>query len=156
PSWLVKAPLLLLRLVALAALVAMLMQPMLRIRQSERIRSNVVLLVDNSLSMSFKDARLPQPLAARIAGAVGADPKSLTRSQILERIANSPSVNLLPGLSQSYNIKLYNFASDPSSQSLPTDKNEMKRARLKVAPDERGGGSTQIGTALKRALDDVA
>jgi hypothetical protein len=154
PSWLIKGPLVLLRLIAVSALFIMLMQPMLRIHQTERVRSNAVLLVDDSMSMSFKDSRLPSSLATRLNAYIGADPKSLTRAQILERLANKPSANTIGILSQHYNVKLYKFSSEPSLEALPSG--PQKAYNLRVQPSERRGASTQIGSALKKALDDLA
>src|SRR5689334_21303992 len=71
PSWWVKTPLVLLRLLAVCALLIMLAQPVLRLNHAERIRPNVVLLVDNSDSMNRPDPRLPAARAALEGGAAG-------------------------------------------------------------------------------------
>src|SRR5580692_11722472 len=52
PTWWVKAPLVLLRLIALSALMVMLAQPTLRLDQVDRVRGNVFVLVDTSDSMA--------------------------------------------------------------------------------------------------------
>jgi hypothetical protein len=154
PSLWVKVPLLCLRLVAVAALLVMLLQPMLRLRHSERQRSTVLVLADTSESMSFKDSRLPADRAGRVRGLVGADPRGLTRAEIVERAANAPANNLVAALRKQYNVRLYNFNAQPQPVSLAAvDKGGNT---LRVVPDTKKGTSTQIGAALKRALDDAA
>src|SRR5205823_6625137 len=109
PSWVVKAPLVLLRLIALSALLLMLLQPMMRLVRTDRLRSNVVVLVDDSRSMAQRDPRMPADRAARVARATGADPLKVTRAETAEQIANDPRVNLLGGLLKRYNVRLYRF-----------------------------------------------
>src|SRR5579871_1834279 len=105
PSLWVKTPLLLLRLLALAAMTAMLLQPMLRIEHNDRQRSSVVVLVDTSQSMGFPDPRLPADRAAEIRRATGGDPLHMTRAEVVERLSNSPSVQLLGTLAKRYNVR---------------------------------------------------
>ncbi len=63
-----------LRLLALSALIAMLFQPMLRLRHSQVQRGSVVVLVDDSQSMGIRDDRLPPARAAQVARATGGTP----------------------------------------------------------------------------------
>jgi hypothetical protein len=156
PSLLVKTPLLLLRLIALAALLAMLLQPMLRLRHSERQRSSAIVLVDTSQSMGFQDNKLPASRVATAERAAGGNPRNMSRAQIIERMANSSQVGLLQNLAKRYNVRLYNFNSQTQPVALPADSPTAKMPALKVTPDAARGTSTQIGAALKRALDDAA
>lgn len=158
PSLWGKAPLLLLRLTALSALLIMLLQPMLRIAHSERQRSSVVVLADTSLSMSLRDTRLPADRAAQAQNALGSsvgDARQMTRTEIMERIVNSSRGNLLSELSKRYNLRLYRFDSDTQPLALPKSDSGQPML-LKATPDAARSNSTQIGAALKRALDDTA
>lgn len=156
PSLWVKGPLLLLRLIALAALLMMLLQPMLLLQRSDTIRSNAIVLIDDSLSMGFKDDRLPADRAERTARAIGRRQNGLTRSQIVEHMANDPRVNLVGALSKKYNVRLYRFGSTPETAALPSEPRQLQSYRLQVPPNEKRGNSTQIGAALKRAIDDAS
>jgi hypothetical protein len=156
PSLWVKGPLLLLRLLALAALLIMLLQPMLRLQNSERQRSSVLLLVDDSQSMDIRDTRLPAARAELEARAAGGDPARMTRAEVIAGIANHKQINLIPALAKRYNVRLYRFGSEAQPVSLPVKSEELARYRLHVPPDPARGNSTQIGTALRRALDDMA
>jgi hypothetical protein len=156
PTLWLKIPLLALRLIALAAVVAMLLQPMLRIQHASRQRSSVIVLADTSQSMGFRDARLPSDRSSQATEATGGDPRRMTRAEIVERAANNPRVNLLASLAKQYNVRLYTFDSQAKLSDPPKDAAAQARWTLKVTPDEARGTSTQIGAAIKRALDDAA
>lgn len=156
PSLWVKVPLLGLRLCAIAALLVMLLQPMLRMEKSERLRSQVLVLVDRSASMGFRDPRLGPDRTARAARVTGPDPRTLTRGQIAEQVVTGPTQSLLGELAKRFDVRLYLFSSDAQTASLPASVQQRAAFRLNLKPDERIGASTQIGTALGRALDDVA
>jgi len=156
PSWWVKTPLLLLRLLALAALAAVLVQPSLRLRHSEQVRSIVILLADRSLSMGFRDSRLPEALAARLRDLAGGDPRALTRAELAERALANPRYPLIQELAKRCAVRVYRFATTAEPDPVPSDRESLARHRLSLEPDPRGGHSTQIGTALRRALDDCA
>ena len=153
PPLYVKIPLLLMRLVALAAILAMLLQPMLRIQHSDRQRSSVVILADTSQSMGFVDRRLPSDRAARAQRASGLVPTASSRAQILETAANR--AGLLGDLSKRYSVRAYTFDGDAQPVKLPEGK-DARMPPLRIEPDSGKGVSTQIGSALKRAMDDTA
>jgi hypothetical protein len=150
PSWWVKGPLLFLRLVAVAALVAMLLEPTLRVTQTSSQRPTVVLLLDDSLSMGRRDARLPEDRASRLRRVLEADPRSLTRDEIVSRLFSGP---VLASLSARFNLKAYAFGADARPLTIGA---KPAPPRLAIAPDPVRGNSTQMGEALRRALDDVA
>lgn len=154
PSLAVKVPLLVLRLCALAALLAVLLQPMLRIDRTESQRSNVVVLVDESQSMGFTDPRLPADRARRIAGVIGANPSQLKRHETLEKVA--ATAHLIPELAKRYNVRLYRFGAEAHPIDLPADTKQVAAYTLRVPPDMKNGTSTQIGAAIHRAANDVA
>jgi hypothetical protein len=157
PSLWVKIPLLLLRLMALCALGAMLLQPMLRMHHSDVVKPSVLLLVDNSLSMGFRDPRLPADRAAQVERATGLDGRSVTRAKVVEKLINDSKRPLIPYLiAHNYNVHLYRFSSEPLTVSIPVKASQLKSWQFEDTPDPIRGNSTQIGTALQKALDDVA
>ncbi len=155
PSLWIKTPLLLLRLLALTALILMLLQPMLRLTKTETQRPNVLLLVDNSLSMERKDARLPADRSARIARAVGGSPAQMSRVEIASRLLNSPPSSLLSELSKRYQVRVYTFHGQAQAVPIPRPPARSAPPVLDIQPDPKGN-TTQIGESLKRALDDLA
>ncbi|MCC6729191.1 MAG: hypothetical protein IT208_07615 [Chthonomonadales bacterium] len=158
PSLWVKGPLLALRLTALSALLVALLQPAARLTRAERQRGVALLLVDESLSMGFRDPRLPADRAARAAAALGTDARTLTRAQVVERAANRPDSELLATLIARHDVRLYRFSSEAAPVPIDAPGSGGRPAsapRLQVRPDPRGT-STQIGDALRRALDDAA
>ncbi len=150
PSWWTKGPLLFLRLVVIAALVVMLLQPTLQVTQSSSQRPTFVLLMDNSLSMGEVDARLPADRAERLQAALHADPRALTRDDIANRLVSGP---VLGSLAKRFSLKAYSFGSE--ARPLPLT-NARGGPRVAVQPDPVRGNATQMGEALRRALDDVA
>ena len=156
PSLWVKIPLLLLRLVALFALIMMLLQPMLRLQHSAAIRPSVILLADNSLSMGYKDPHLSAARLAQETRAIGGNPYGMTRAQIVSQIFNNPRTNLISELSKRYNVRLYTFCSDSHAVPLPVQPAKLASWKFQDIPDPIQGHSTQIGTALRKVLDDVS
>lgn len=161
PSLWVKTPLLLLRLTALAALLVILLQPMLRLTHVHRQKANVVVLVDTSGSMAVPDPKLPPDRAERTAAAASIsipDAMRLTRAQLVERIANAPRTDLLRTLSKRFQLRLYTFDSTakPVDSAAKSGRPATDQQVLHIVPDQVHGTSTQIGGALRRAIDDVA
>lgn len=156
PSLWVKIPLLLLRLIALFALIMMLLQPMLRLEHSAAIRPSVILLVDNSLSMGYKDPHLSSARTEQERRAIGVNPYGMTRAQIVSQIINNSQTDLISNLSKRFNVRLYTFSSDVHSITLPVQAKKLAEWRFQDIPDQIQGHSTQIGTALRKVLDDVS
>ncbi|HLJ57709.1 MAG TPA: hypothetical protein VKT77_21920 [Chthonomonadaceae bacterium] len=157
PSWWVKSPLVVLRMTAVAALLVMLAQPVLRLSHADRVRPNVILLVDNSDSMIRPDPRLPGGRAALEAAATGADPGGVARLTRLQR-ANAllNRAKAVQELSKRFNVRLYSFAAKAHQIGLPTDPKKLKVYQLALGPDAQTGDSTQMGSALRQPLDDLA
>jgi hypothetical protein len=157
PSWWVKTPLVLLRMLAVTALFIMLSQPVLRLNHAERIRPNVVLLVDNSDSMNRPDPRLPSVRAGVEGPAAGVDPGAAARMTRLER-ANGllNHSKALAELSKKYNVRVYSFAARPRQLRLPNQSSKLKGYQFAILPDAQTGDSTQMGNALRAPFDDLA
>src|SRR5579875_3020060 len=156
PSWLVKTPLLALRLLAFLALMMMLAQPTLRLREEQRLRPSVAILVDTSQSMGLTDPRLPPAYAANEAQATALSPDEVRRLPRVARIQRLLEHNpLLKTLAKSYDLRLYAFASQAHALELPHDKNGTPTA-FPLTLDRTGGDSTQIGTALHEVAQDLA
>src|SRR5579871_5077478 len=85
PSWWIKMPLVLLRLIALLSLIVMLAQPTRRLSHVSRVKPNVVIAVDTSDSMTVKDSHLPGVRAAYEAAGTGLSPNDILRMSRIER-----------------------------------------------------------------------
>ena len=158
PSWWVKAPLVVLRLLAMAALVLMLSEPILRLAQSSSTKSNVIVMVDTSQSMGFADPRLPRNRAAKEAEGTGLAPGDVAGRTRLER-ANAAlnHARLIAELGKKYNVRVYTFASGPKSLTLPADAKKRAAYSFALTPDEnQSGETTQMGAALRQPLEDLA
>lgn len=157
PSWWIKGPLVALRLTAVSVLLLMLAQPTLRRTQIDQVRPNVLLLVDTSESMDRPDPKLPAARAeteAKAAGVAAGDVPGMTR--LARAGATLNHSHLLTELSKRFTVRLYSFAGAPRSLPLPSDAKKRAAYRFSFGPDKDTGDSTQIGAALRRALDDVS
>lgn len=157
PTWWTKGPLLLLRLAALAALMLMLAQPTLRLSQTDRVPPHLLMLVDASDSMARPDVRLPTARAdaeARATGRTRSEVRGMTRLQRANGVLNRAA--LLKRLGKKYTLHLYSFASNPHPALIPTDSRTRNKYRFALNPDAAGGRTTQIGTALRRPLEELS
>lgn len=154
PSLWVKTPLLFLRLLALAAAALMLAQPVLRLTRQEKQRAAAIVLVDVSDSMGFRDPRLPASRAAAVERATGLRSRSASRSEVAAQLLAGRTA-LLRTLAARFDTRVYAFAAGAQSVALKPGADPAAAGRaLAAAP--LGRTSTQIGPALKQALDDVA
>ena len=157
PSWWTKGPLLVLRLIVVAALMTMLAQPVLRLSHDDSVKPNVILLVDNSESMARPDPRLPAANAEKEAAGTGiasASVGSVTRLERANAMLNKAGV--IAELSKKYNVRLSTFASKPHALPLPNDPKQRAAYRFTLTPDTQGGDSTQIGNALRETLENLS
>ncbi len=151
PSWWVKAPLLTLRALASACLLLILMEPVLTSTRTSEQRPTVVILADRSQSMSFRDPRMPEALAKPFASATGADPRSLSRTDQAAALLGDARLGAIHRLGARHEVRLYGFA---EAAELTDAQKARADAAASIASLERGGDTTQIGTAIRAALDD--
>jgi hypothetical protein len=149
PKWLVKGPLLALRLIAIASVVLIIMQPMMRLTHVEIVKPAVVVLADGSQSMAEKDAKLPNDRVGMADKAIGGKSAGLTRSQIAERMVTRDG-GLLTKLQDKASARVYRFA----GATEPVDAKIGKPTPLML--DDKRSTTTQIGSALKRIQQDLA
>lgn len=157
PSWWFKGPMVALRMLAIAALLTMLAQPVLRLNHSDKVRPNAVILVDNSDSMNRPDPRLPASRATIEANATGLDALQVgSQTRLARANALLNRAKALTELSKRYNVRLYSFAAKPHPVPLPTQAGKQQGYQFAIAPDPKFGDSTQMGSALRQPLDELA
>lgn len=157
PSWWTKGPLTGLRVFAVAALLLILGQPFLRLTHSEDIKPHVVLLVDTSDSMARPDPHLPPNRAAIEAQATGTEAGnvgSMTRLARINSLLNRS--NALRDLSKRYNVHVLGFDGKSHPVELPAASDKLAAFRLNLQSDPRTSGTTQMGDALHRPVDELA
>ncbi|GEM_PF-414344 len=155
PKWTIKAPLVLLRLIAVSALVIILQQPSLRLKQVGTIKPSVAILVDTSGSMAFTDLKLPASRAQIDTAATNLNnPGSVSRLERTNALLNQSKI--LQTLGAKYNVRLYTFAGDVKTVGLPTDAKARNVYRFALTPDTKNTDRTQMGDALRRPLEELA
>ena len=134
-----------LRLVVLACVAGMLLELVVVITKKERVPSQLLVLVDDSESMSLKDPYADQELADRTAKAIGTAKDALTadqlRGQTRSAIGPAGSAGLIGPLADERQVVLYRFSS--GLEPLEADKLDSLRAT---------GTTSAIGDALSAAL----
>jgi hypothetical protein len=134
-----------LRLVVLACVAGMLLELVVVITKKERVPSQLLVLVDDSESMSLHDPYADQDLAERTARALASSKDSLSadqlRSQTRAQLAQRAVRGLLGPLADERQVVLYRFSS--GLEPMAADKLDALRAT---------GTTSAIGDALSTAL----
>ncbi len=157
PSWLVKGPLVLLRMLALCALLMMLAQPVLRLTHADSVRPSVVLMVDTSDSMSHPDARLPGARVTVESEATGVDPGRVAGLSRLDRVNLTLNHSrVVQELAKRFSVRAYSFAGKSRAIAIPGESSKLSRYQFSLAPDPQAADSTRLGDALHRPLDELA
>lgn len=137
PSFPFKSFLIVLRLVAFVVLMFVLFQPMLRVRQVNTVSATVAVLVDNSVSMSVRD-RGNRGTRLDVA-------RDLLRGRPQGQRAGTEAPPLLSRLQAKNRVRLYTVNADARLIDQLTT--------LPIDPSH--GATTQLGTGLERALNDL-
>lgn len=141
-----------LRIIALLALVAMLLEPVVVFTKTEWIPSNLIVLKDQSSSMDMRDAYVDAGRAATIAEALklpGAanELRDRTRENLVDRAIDP---NLLEALASGGDrmVKVHAFASDLGNATSATT--QASGAPTTGPTFDRSGSA--IGSAIRQAL----
>jgi hypothetical protein len=151
PGWWVKGPLLLLRTLAVACLLVILLEPVMTWTRTGTQRPTFIVMADTSQSMAIRDTRLPDRLAGPFRRVTGVDPRSAPRYVQTAALLGKGPVRLIERLASKFDVRAYAFAEE--AQLIDRGKVLADGARA-LKPDARADGSTQIGTALRTVLDD--
>ncbi len=166
----------LLRLLALAALVFVLLQPALVVHKSQLKESYVILLADKSDSMGLEDQYRDEPRVARLAYAAGltqtldparpVDPgvaqelRSMSRAEIANRVLANPRIGLVERIARNCRVRQLVFAetvseapTSPDGAPSPDEGPSRLPVRpLVIVPD---GPVTQLGECLRDAAAEL-
>ncbi len=145
-----KGSLATLRLLALAALAVVLLEPRLAVDMTRTVPGRTVVLWDTSLSMSLADRYAEDDRREALAAAAGLaaadDVAALTRHELAWRIVSR--AKLLEGLAENNQLLVYGFA----DQAAAVGSTPAALARDDLAP---GGTATDLAGAVRAALSDA-
>lgn len=140
-----------LRLVAVAVVALVLLEPRLAIDKEQTIEGHTLVLWDASLSMSLRDRYQDEARRNALAAAAGvADPRDLeglTRHEVARKVVDRAA--LLPGLAKSNKTLVYAF--DAEARELPGAATTGLPADLQPK-----GPATDLAGALRKALEDLS
>ncbi|MBN1556339.1 MAG: VWA domain-containing protein [Phycisphaerae bacterium] len=119
----VKRTLATLRIVVLLLLIVTLFQPAVLLRVTDTLHSSLLVLLDDSLSMSFQDRYASTPPAdrAKLAAAVGVEEsqiETLSRGELLQRLLRNNDV--WRKLNRDHPIELLRFSTDKPAEDSYT------------------------------------
>lgn len=140
-----------LRLLALAAVALVLLEPRLAVDLERTVEGHTIVLWDTSLSMSLPDRYQDEVRKRQLADAAGLadvrDLEALTRHQLALRIVER--ARLLPSLAAKNRTAVYAF---------DTEVTELPNAAIAGIPSDVApkGAATDLGTAVRRALEDTS
>lgn len=162
PSWLLKGPMAALRLAAVALLVTILWQPMLRSYRTEVTPSIVALLIDESRSMGLRDRWQDARRRAEWVRALGdPDAPRATRMEALDRLLNRNDSALLRSLLATHAVRVYRFGDTVREAELGSAADRPKPAgapaeSLPLRPGTPTAEQTRLGDAIDTVLQDTA
>jgi len=157
------------RIAAAFVLIALLTKPVINLTLSEIIRQPLLVLLDDSESLQFKDRRVaPEDLKRagiaigtleRIDQALPADAAktnvNLSRKDILEKLATNPKLNLWPRLADQADLVFYQFGRNatriPFTHEGKVQAAEFAEVFKNLQAKET---TTAIGEALRQVLQE--
>ncbi|MGA3171709.1 MAG: hypothetical protein ABSE62_11935 [Chthoniobacteraceae bacterium] len=122
-----------LRAALLGLILLMFLRPVLALDLQERIRRTLILLVDATKSMNFRDQRLDDADLKRAEIGLGviktmsqpldptrlADAKQISRADLAKAVLQNQNLNLLDGLKRNFNVETFLFGRAPASVEGP-------------------------------------
>jgi len=138
------------RMLAVAALLAALLRPVLTATTVSKQRTTYVIALDVSGSMGLRDARLPETAAGPVRRLTGADPHRTPRGTLaILALSNGPRP-ALRALADRYDVRAFAFAEAPEAIGIS---GLARRADRAARSGSAAQGATQIGTVLREILD---
>ncbi|MBI3909746.1 MAG: VWA domain-containing protein [Armatimonadetes bacterium] len=152
-----------LRLLAMALLLFMAFQPMLRSQRQYITRSVVAVLLDVSESMSrYRDHWVDARKRQETINALGGSPTAARQPRLQQAVAllGRPQVDLLNQLEKTHRVLAYTFGSEARPLAVPRVTNGAQKGRFAAVPLPTAlngqANSTQVGAALEHVLAETA
>jgi len=161
----------------IALLVGLLLRPVLELTLSREIRRTLLVLVDSSQSMTLADPRIHSDDIRRAAIAKGlldpekgltqpldegktAELREMARTNVLRAVLRNEKLNLLPALSEKFEMVPFTFGQGGQLRELPRVRQpesveEKKPLTLADFPWVDGLGAPHVGTALGDSLREA-
>lgn len=150
---------------ALIGLIIILLQPYARIRMTKEFQRTLVVLLDSSRSMAFKDPRSTPAHVEEAAKALNKVPldapipkenfdsllhgtAGATRMDLVRGVLSHPEMKLVEQLRKNFDVRFFSF----DSQVRPEEGPDAKEADKSILKREAAGNSSQLGTAMDEAL----
>jgi hypothetical protein len=170
-----KAVLVVLRATFLVLLLGILLGPVLSLELSRKVRRTLLVLIDNSQSMAIADPRVtPDDVKRAAIAREHLDPAKgleqsleegrrgeftkLARTDILQSVLTNRQLNLLPALSEEFDLVTYSFGSGGQVRELQRvygAKEEDAKLTLEDFPWIDEIGAVHLATALGDSLIEI-
>ena len=150
---------------ALIGLIIILLQPYARIRMTKEFQRTLVVLLDSSRSMAFKDPRSTPAHAEEAAKALNKVPldapipkenvasllqglAGATRMDLARGVLTHPEMKLVEQLRKNFDVRFFSF----DGQVRPEEGPDAQAGDKSILKREAAGNSSQLGTAMDEAL----
>ncbi len=150
---------------ALIGLIIILLQPYARIRMTKEFQRTLVVLLDSSRSMAFKDPRSTPAHAEEAAKALNKVPldapipkenvasllqglAGATRMDLARGVLTHPEMKLVEQLRKNFDVRFFSF----DGQARPEEGPDAQAGDKSILKREAAGNSSQLGTAMDEAL----
>lgn len=163
------------RSILILAIVLILLEPTLAVQRAGTLKSNIVVLVDTSLSMTIEDRRQSEPDRRRAARALGLLPykgggaQSLTKEQakktespsrlsLVKGLLLNEDLGLVRELTRNCHVRLYGFGVEAKpltiwrASAADEGEQQFRKALGDLRPDAT---ATAVGPAIRAALDQL-
>lgn len=153
-----------LRFAAVALLLFILTQPVIRVTEESTARGALLVLQDASASMDIRDTRQNDADIERVALAYGSRSEAEanaepSRRELVEAVAGNPDLDLFGRLSEKVDVMVASFgrrATDPKQLLAPGERIDPAAARAFFRGVPAGAPATAVSDSLKDAFEATA
>lgn len=143
-SWLTKSFLISLRLLIVAILIVILCEPILQLTKGETHKSAIIIMADNSHSMTFEDDYKIEEDGKDIMNFMKSQESNISRMSILEHLLGDSEI--LPALKNDSEVRIYRF----STKILDNEPEDIEQLTNIYDPLVEVVDKTSTGSSYKR------
>lgn len=130
------------RIAAIMVLLTIFLEPVFSVERSLKRRGIVIVLLDDSKSMTIKDEQYDPETQKALNGVCKANPMTSTRLDLVKGMLKNSEIKFIDKLSEDNDVKLYGFSSGIRRDVKPQEINPV-------------GDITQVGSAIMETINET-